>query len=495
MAKCAVCGKPATRQVTVNEDGRLERLPLCDEHYAEVMGAESSPMESLFRDDDLFERFFAGGSPFSGVEDLGGGTRRRGGGTRAATGGGGGGGAGGGHRAAGGRRSREAVDLQSFLSEVASDLLQRAAEIAVEYGKKDVDTEHLLRALTENDVVKELLREFKLSTEDLRRNIEENAPRGTRKREGEGPVQVGVSPRAKSALERALIISRELNHSYVGPEHILAGLVEEEDGFAGEELRKFGLTPQAVRQKIVKVVGEGAEKGQTKKRSATPNLDKYSRDLTEAAKQGKLDPVIGRAKEIETTIEVLARRKKNNPVLIGEPGVGKTAIVEGLAQRIVQDQVPEVLRGKRLVELNVNSMVAGAKYRGEFEERTKQVLDEIIENQNDLIVFIDELHTIVGAGQGGGEGGLDIANTFKPALARGELHLIGATTLNEYQKYIEKDAALERRFQPVMVPEPTVDDTIEILRGLRDRFEAHHKVKITDAAIKAAAKLSDRYVT
>ncbi|MGZ5034290.1 MAG: ATP-dependent Clp protease ATP-binding subunit [Usitatibacter sp.] len=494
MAKCAVCGKPATRQVTVNEDGRLERLPLCDEHYAEVMGAESSPMESLFRDDDLFERFFAGGSPFSGVEDLGGGTRRRGGGTRAATGGGGGGGAGGGHRAAGGRRSREAVDLQSFLSEVASDLLQRAAEIAVEYGKKDVDTEHLLRALTENDVVKELLREFKLSTEDLRRNIEENAPRGTRKPEGEGPVQVGVSPRAKSALERALIISRELNHSYVGPEHILAGLVEEEDGFAGEELRKLGLTPQAVRQKIVKVVGEGAEKGQTKKRSATPNLDKYSRDLTEAAKQGKLDPVIGRAKEIETTIEVLARRKKNNPVLIGEPGVGKTAIVEGLAQRIVQDQVPEVLRGKRLVELNVNSMVAGAKYRGEFEERTKQVLDEIIENQNDLIVFIDELHTIVGAGQGGGEGGLDIANTFKPALARGELHLIGATTLNEYQKYIEKDAALERRFQPVMVPEPSVEDTIEILRGLRDRFEAHHKVKITDAAIKAAAKLSDRYI-
>ena len=192
---------------------------------------------------------------------------------------------------------------------------------------------------------------------------------------------------------------------------------------------------------------------------------------------------------------MLARRKKNNPVLIGEPGVGKTAIVEGLAQRIVSEQVPEVLRGKRLVELNINSMVAGSKYRGEFEERVKQMLDEVIANQNDLILFIDELHTIVGAGQGGGEGGLDIANTFKPALARGELHLIGATTLNEYQKHIEKDAALERRFQPVMVPEPSVDETVEILRGLRDRFEAHHKVKITEEAISAAAKLADRYIT
>jgi ATP-dependent Clp protease ATP-binding subunit ClpC len=444
-------------------------------------------MESLFRDDDVFERFFGGRSPFAGFDEMGGGPRGRGGGARTSS-------RGGTPGAGAGRRSRESVDLQSFLSENASELLQRAAEKAVEYGKKDVDTEHLLLALTEDAVVQELLREFKLSPEDIRRDIEENAPRGKRKPDGEGPVQVGVSPRAKSALEQALMISRELEHSYVGPEHILAGLVQEEDGYAGELLRKLGLTPQAVRQKIVKVVGEGAEKGQTRKRSATPNLDKYSRDLTDLAKQGKLDPVIGRAKEIETTVEVLARRKKNNPVLIGEPGVGKTAIVEGLAQRIVQDQVPEVLRGKRLVELNVNSMVAGAKYRGEFEERTQQVLDEIIENQDDLIIFIDELHTIVGAGQGGGEGGLDIANTFKPALARGELHLIGATTLNEYQKYIEKDAALERRFQPVMVPEPTVEDTIEILRGLRDRFEAHHKVKITDAAIKAAATLSDRYI-
>jgi ATP-dependent Clp protease ATP-binding subunit ClpC len=225
----------------------------------------------------------------------------------------------------------------------------------------------------------------------------------------------------------------------------------------------------------------------------TPNLDKNSRDLTALARQGKLDPVIGRSQEIQTTIEILARRKKNNPVLIGEPGVGKTAIVEGLAQRIVNGEVPEVLNEKRVVELNINSLVAGTKYRGEFEERVKQVLDEIIAHQDEIILFIDELHTITGAGQA--EGGLDIANVFKPALARGELHLIGATTLNEYQKHIEKDAALERRFQPVLISEPTVEQTITILRGLRDRYEAHHKVKITDEAIVAAAELSDRYIT
>jgi ATP-dependent Clp protease ATP-binding subunit ClpC len=495
MAKCEVCGRPATAQITINENGELRRVALCSEHYAEIVGSRSSPLESLFRD-PLFERFMgeAGlGSAFGarsgvGEQEAGGGvaTARRGG-TRAprATGG----------TSRDGRSSREAVDLQSFLSETALELLQQAAEKAVEFGKKEVDTEHLLLALTANPVVQEILREFKLSPDDLRKSIEENAPRGTRKVEDDKQVHVGVSPRAKSALESALVASRELEHSYVGPEHILIGLVEEDDGFAGEMLRKMGLTPQALRQKTVKVVGKGAEEGQTAKRSGTPQLDKFGRDLTTLAKQGKLDPVIGRAKEIETTIEVLARRKKNNPVLIGEPGVGKTAIVEGLAQRIAQDQVPEVLRGKRVVELNVNSMVAGAKYRGEFEERVKAVLDEIIANQDRLIIFIDELHTIVGAGQGGGEGGLDIANVFKPALARGELHLIGATTLSEYQKYIEKDAALERRFQPVMVPEPSVEETIEILRGLRDRFEAHHKVKITEAAIQAAAKLSDRYIT
>ena len=260
-------------------------------------------------------------------------------------------------------------------------------------------------------------------------------------------------------------------------------------------LRRYGLTPQALRQQVSKVVGKGAEDGRAETPTNTPELDKYSRDLTKMARDGKLDPVIGRAQEIETTIEVLARRKKNNPVLIGEPGVGKTAIVEGLAQRMVAGEVPETLRDKRLVELNINAMVAGAKYRGEFEERVQKVLKEVTEHQGELILFIDEVHTIVGAGQGGGEGGLDVANVFKPMMARGELNLIGATTLNEYQKYIEKDAALERRFQPVTVPEPTVAQTIMILRGLRDTFEAHHKVSITEDAIIAAAELSDRYIT
>ncbi|MCW3005356.1 MAG: sigma-54 interaction domain protein, partial [Conexibacter sp.] len=503
MAKCDVCGRPATTQLTVRENGATRQINLCDQHYAEAMGGgagigrSSSPLESLFHGGlfDQFDSFFGDrGSSFGGRAGSG-------------DGGGAGSGAGSGTGRGGGdnvrvqpgaqrrQRSREAVDLRSFLNEAAMDRLQAAAEKAVEYGKNEVDTEHLLLALLDNEVVQEILKEFKLSAADLKQNLEENAPRGDHQvADGETP-QVGVSPRAKSALENALTASREMEHSYVGPEHILVGLVEEEDGFAGELLRKLGLTPQAVRQKTVKVVGKGAEEGKLNKRSTTPTLDKYARDLSELARQGKLDPVIGRAQEIETTIEVLARRKKNNPVLIGEPGVGKTAIVEGLAQRIVQDQVPEVLRGKRLIELNINSMVAGSKYRGEFEERVQKELEEIIANQDSMIVFIDELHTIVGAGQGGGEGGLDIANTFKPALARGELHLIGATTLGEYQKYIEKDAALERRFQPVMVPEPSIEDTIEILRGLRDRFEAHHKVKITDTAIVAAAKLADRYIT
>jgi len=475
MAKCDICGRPATTQLTVREGSTSRQVTLCDQHYAQAMGGlDRSPLESLFHS-GLFDDFF--GDRGSLLRDLGG----QGDTVRQLP-------------VARRQRSREAVDLRSFLNEAAMDRLQAAAEKAMEYGKDEVDTEHLLLALADNEVVQEVLREFKLSAPDLKTSIEESAPRGeSRPAEGETP-QIGVSPRAKSALELALVASRELEHSYVGPEHILIGLVEEEDGFAGELLRKLGLSSQALRQKTVKVVGKGAEEGKVQRRSQTPQLDKYARDLSELARQGKLDPVIGRAREIETTIEVLARRKKNNPVLIGEPGVGKTAIVEGLAQRIVQDQVPEVLRGKRLVELNINSLVAGSKYRGEFEERVKQVLDEIIANQHDIILFIDELHTIVGAGQGGGEGGLDIANTFKPALARGELHLIGATTLNEYQKHIEKDAALERRFQPVVVPEPSVEETIEILRGLRDRFEAHHKVKISEAAITAAARLAGRYI-
>jgi ATP-dependent Clp protease ATP-binding subunit ClpC len=388
---------------------------------------------------------------------------------------------------------REAVDLDEYMSEHTKELLQKAAQVAVEFGKREVDTEHLLCALSESDVVQAILKQFKLSTNDLKGYIEHNAPKGKHEKPEEGTtVQITVSPRVKGALEKAFYASQDLGHSYIGPEHVLIGLAEEE-GFAADTLRKYGLTPQAIRQQTVKVVGRGAPEGEVQPPSDTPTLDKYSRDLTVLARQGKLDPVIGRAKEIETVIEILARRKKNNPVLIGEPGVGKTAIVEGLAQRIVKGEVPEVLRDKRLVELNLNTLVAGTKYRGELEERVKGLLDEIVAHSDELILFIDELHTIVGAGQS--EGGLDLANVFKPALARGELHLIGATTLNEYQKYIEKDAALERRFQPVFISEPTVEQTIEILRGLRDRFEAHHKVKITDEAIVVAAELSNRYIS
>src|SRR5438270_82920 len=261
-------------------------------------------------------------------------------------------------------------------------------------------------------------RTLNVCPEDLKRQAREMAPQ--KQRRGDRG-EIGVSPRVKSALVAAFSASRDLGHSYVGPEHLLIGLAEEEEGLAGDLLRRYGLTPQALRQQTVRVVGQGAEEGRVEPKSDTPNLDKYSRDLTALAKQGKLDPVIGRAQEIETVIEILARRKKNNPVLIGEPGVGKTAIVEGLAQRMLAGEVPEDLRDKRLVEVSVNSLVAGTQYRGQFEERVKQLLDEVSAHKEKLILFIDELHTIVGAGSGGGEGGLDIANSFKPMLARGAL--------------------------------------------------------------------------
>lgn len=390
-------------------------------------------------------------------------------------------------------RHREAVDIGEYFSNQTKELIQEAGKKAVDFNRAEVDTEHLLSAIADSDVATEILRQFKLKPQELKQYIEENAPKGDKKLEGT-EIELTVSPRLKDTFEKAFYISRELGHGYIGPEHLLIALSEEE-GLAGEVLQRYGLTPEALRQQTLKVVGKGAKEGRVEQKTNTPQLDKYSRDLSKLAREGKLDPVIGRADEIENTIEILSRRAKNNPVLIGEPGVGKTAIVEGLAQRIVHEDVPDVLRNKRVVEVNITSIVAGSKYRGEFEERIKAVLDEIVEHKDELILFIDELHTIVGAGGAGQEGGLDVSNVIKPHLARGDLHLIGATTLNEYQKYIEKDAALERRFQPVFVSEPTVEQTIEILQGLRDRYEAHHKVKITDEAIVAAAELSDRYFT
>ena len=473
--QCDICGRPATVRAQVTSNGRRQTMELCDEHYQQIArrsrGRSTSPLESLFqRRGSLFEDFF-GESPF---EDEG----LRNDGAESVP--------------AGRGRSRSSAGMAERLSEQAEAILQDAARKAHDLGRREVDTEHLLFALTESEVVQTILAQFKISVDDLKRQIDSEARRG--EAHSEETTEISVSPRVKDALARAFAASHDLGHSYVGPEHLLIGLAEEGEGMASDLLKRYGLSPQALRQQVTKVVGRGAEEGRVQPPSATPGLDKHSRDLTKLAREGKLDPVIGRAREIETTIEVLARRKKNNPVLIGEPGVGKTAIVEGLARRIIAGEVPEALRDKRLVELNINSMVAGAKYRGEFEERVQQVLKEVTENRGDMILFIDELHTIIGAGQGG-EGGLDIANPFKPALARGELNLIGATTLNEYQKHIEKDAALERRFQPVFVPEPSVAQTIMILRGLRDMLEAHHKVTLTDEALLASAELSDRYVT
>lgn len=389
------------------------------------------------------------------------------------------------------QQSRGIMDV---VSESAKDVIQKAGAVAHGFARQEVDTEHLLYALADNDVIGEILKQYKLKPADIKGYIEANAPKGDEKAV-ENQTEIDVSPRIKSVLTNAYQIAQALHHSYVGPEHLLIALAAEEDGMAHDVLAKFDLTPENLLAKTSKVVGQGAESGKVESQSTTPELDKYSRDLTLEAKQGKLDPVIGRVDEIQTTIEILARRTKNNPVLIGEPGVGKTAIVEGLAQRIEAGEVPEVLEGKRVVELSLTDVVAGAKYKGEFEERIKAVIDEIVANKDELIVFVDELHTMVGAGGGGQEGGMDAGNIMKPALARGQLHLIGATTLNEYQKYIEKDSALERRFQPVLVPEPTPEQAVVIIRGLRDSYEAHHKVKISDDAISSAVYLSDRYIT
>ncbi|WP_322071556.1 ATP-dependent Clp protease ATP-binding subunit [Paraburkholderia bannensis] len=467
---CEICNtRPAVARVTVVQNGQRKSMSICDYDYRQLMRHQSmmNPFDSLLGGGGL-SRFFGGDHEHDDGDDD--------------------------EMSFAAEVPRESVDATDAFSEQTLEILQRAAEKAHELNRTELDTEHLLYVLADTDVCAALLKELKLSPQDITAYIDQHAQKG--KAEPDAPIdKMTISPRLKKAFQFAFQASRDLGHSYVGPEHLLIGLASVPDSIAGTLLKKYGVTPEALRQKVVKVVGKGAEDGRVDAPTGTPTLDKFGRDLTAMARQGKLDPVLGRAQEIESTIEVLARRKKNNPVLIGEPGVGKTAIVEGLAQRIVNGDVPEVLRGKRLVEVNINSMVAGAKYRGEFEERAKQLIDEVTAKHDELILFIDELHTIVGAGQGGGEGGLDIANVLKPALARGELSLIGATTLNEYQKYIEKDAALERRFQPVLVPEPTVEQTIVILRGLRDKLEAHHQVTFADDAFVAAAELSDRYIT
>lgn len=382
-------------------------------------------------------------------------------------------------------------------TERAQKVLFLARDEARRLGHPAVGTEHLLLGLLREGegIAARSLLALGVNLDKVRGEIEKIVPPG---KPGFGE-EIGLTPRAKKVLELAQEEGRRQGVSYVGTEHILLGLIREGEGVAAQVLINQGLTLDKVRRQVMMQlggIGPGSpghkQAGMEQRSSQTPALDELGRDLTELAREGKLDPVIGRDKEIERVIQILSRRTKNNPCLIGEPGVGKTAVVEGLAQRIVDKKVPEMLADKRVVALDMSAVVAGTKYRGEFEERLKKVVEEI-RNAGNIILFIDEVHTLVGAGAA--EGAIDAANILKPALARGELQCIGATTLDEYRKNIEKDAALERRFQPVMVGEPTVDETIEILRGLRDRYEAHHRVKITDSALKAAAKLSSRYIT
>jgi len=380
-------------------------------------------------------------------------------------------------------------------TERAKRVLDISAEEARAMGHELVGTEHILLGLVQEGtgVAARVLRALNVDPDRVREEIIRIVGRG----QPLNVTRLGLTPRGKRVLDLAFQESRIRGDGYIGTEHILLGLIKEGEGVAAHVLKNMGVDAEAVVREIAKIVGGPSTGGEGKPQkgrtaSSTPTLSQFGRDLTAEAREGKLDPVIGRKDEIDRVIQVLSRRTKNNPVLIGEPGVGKTAIAEGLAQKIVAGDVPEPLLDKRVHTLDLGSLVAGTKFRGEFEERLKRVIDEIRQAQ-DVILFIDEMHTLVGAGAA--EGAIDAANILKPALARGELQCIGATTLDEYRKHIEKDAALERRFQPILVGEPSVDETIQILKGLRDRYEAHHRVKITDEAIQAAAKLSDRYIS
>ena len=376
----------------------------------------------------------------------------------------------------------------------AQKVLQLAQEEAIRWKHESIGTEHILLGLIREGggIAAKALEAIDISPQMIESGIEELVGKGT---ENVGPI-VHYTPRAKKVIELSVDESRKLGHSYIGTEHILLALIREGEGVAARVLANTGVSLNKARQQVLLLLGNNdsnAPGNQAQSQAAsTPTLDSLARDLTVIAREGALDPVIGRSKEITRVVEVLSRRTKNNPVLIGEPGVGKTAIAEGLAQQIVNNEVPETLRDKRVMTLDMGTVVAGTKYRGEFEDRLKKVMDEIRQAGN-IILFIDELHTLIGAG--GAEGAIDASNILKPSLARGELQCIGATTLDEYRKYIEKDAALERRFQPIQVDEPTIEETIQIIKGLRDRYEAHHRVKITDEAVDAAAKLSDRYIS
>ena len=383
--------------------------------------------------------------------------------------------------------------MQRFTDD-AQRVLSFAQEAALELGHDYVGTEHVLIGLTKvkNGVAAKALEELGILTEDIFEAVENQVGRGNKK-----ATSIYMTPRVKHVLELAVQVANRMNHNYVGTEHILLGLLSDGGGVAVGILRAMNIRTDDIVEAIRHILGSSTNGNDGRQEGANNNgdlgdLTDFATDLNESAKQSKIDPVIGRDTEIQRVIQILSRRTKNNPVLIGEPGVGKTAIAEGLAQRIVTGNVPEILRNKRIISLSISSMLAGAKYRGEFEERLKKAIDEV-QQHDDMIIFIDEIHTLVGAGAT--EGAMDAANILKPALARGEFQVIGATTLDEYKKHIEKDAALERRFQPVQVGEPNEEDALEILKGLRDRYEAFHKAKITDEALKAAVTLSSRYIT
>ncbi|HEV8499858.1 MAG TPA: Clp protease N-terminal domain-containing protein, partial [Gemmatimonadaceae bacterium] len=386
-------------------------------------------------------------------------------------------------------------------------VLAMAREEAARLHHEYVGTEHILLGLIREGegVAATVLQNLSVELDDIQQKIEETVKKG-KAGQTTGP-DLPYTSRAKKVLELAMSEARELNHSYVGTEHLLLGLLREEKGIAAQVLTDAGVNLDAARAETLRILGtdppQGGAQAQSgnapvqavpkgEKKSKTPALDHFCRDLTQLAGEGQLDPTIGRGKEIQRVMEVLTRRKKNNPVLIGEPGVGKTAIVEGLAQLIANSECPESLRDHRVLSLDMAAVIAGTKYRGQFEERLKAVMNEIAQNKQ-IILFIDELHTLVGAGAA--EGAIDASNMLKPALARGELQCVGASTLNEYRKYIEKDGALERRFQTVIVDPPSVDETVEILKGLRKKYEDHHRVTIPDTTLVLAAKLSERYIT
>jgi ATP-dependent Clp protease ATP-binding subunit ClpC len=368
-----------------------------------------------------------------------------------------------------------------------------AQEEAGRLGENYVSTEHLLLGLVrENDsVAARILDRMGVSLGRIRSEIERQVTRG----DGRLGQDMQLTPRAKRVIDLAYDEARQLNNNYIGTEHLLLGLIREGEGLAGRVLSKLGVDLDRTRREVQSLQegGDGAAGGAQPKARRTPTLDEFGRDLTQLAREEKLDPVIGRNGEIERVIQIISRRTKNNPCLLGEPGVGKTAIAEGLAQRIISGDIPETLRDKRIIALDLAALVAGTKYRGEFEERMKRVMEEVRKASGEVILFIDELHTLVGAGAA--EGAIDASNIMKPALARGELQCIGATTMDEYRKYIERDAALQRRFQPIQVKEPSIDEAIEILKGLRARYELHHRVEITDEALDAAARLGDRYIS